>query len=94
MYKDLYHPKVRKDLKKIDPPIRQVIQQKHISQILANPDISDSLLGDLQGIRSYHLSEAGVQFRIAYFVDDQDNTVYFQMIAKRSDFYSLLKKRI
>ncbi len=94
MYKDLYHPKIKKDLKKIDPPIKKKIKDEHIPLILSNPTIGESLVGDLQGVHSYHFKEAGQQYRIAYIVDEVEQTVFIQMIAKRGDFYTLLKKRV
>ena len=94
MYKDLYHPKIKKDLKKIDLPIKKKIQDEHIPIILSEPTIGEELVGDLQGVHSYHFKEAGQQFRIAYIVDEEEQTIYIQMIAKRGDFYTLLKKRV
>ncbi len=39
MYEAKYHPKVKKDLKKIDPPIRKKIRNEHIPKILSTPEI-------------------------------------------------------
>lgn len=39
MYRDQYHPKVKKDLKKIDRGLRQAIETVHVPAILENPDI-------------------------------------------------------
>ena len=94
MYKDEYHPRVKKDLKKIDPPIREKIKNKFIPQILENPDVGLNLVGDLSGVRSYHFAHGKQQYRIAYIVDDNDKIVFIQMVAKRSDFYELLKRRV
>lgn len=94
MYKDEYHPKVKKDLKKIDPRIREKIKDTFTPEILANPDIGDSLVGDLRGILSYHIIVARQHYRIAYIVDEDEKKIYIQMIAKRGDFYTLLKKRL
>lgn len=93
MYKAKFHPAVKKDLKKIDPPIRTIIREQHIPYLLKHPDIGDKLTGDLQGTRSYHCRIAGQQFRIAYIKDEPNKTLYVQMIAKREDFYSYLKRR-
>ncbi len=53
MYKDEYHPAVKKDLKKVDAPIREEIKATHIPTVLSDPDIGETLIGDLTGIRSY-----------------------------------------
>jgi len=94
MYEAEYHPKVRKDLKKIDPPIRRKIRSEHIPKILSHPEAGDKLSGDLQGTRSFHIKIAKQEFRIAYVTDEKAKKVYIQMIAKRGDFYTLLKRRI
>ncbi len=94
MYKDIYHPKVKKDLKKIDPPIREQIKNEHIPAILLEPEIGDALVGDLQGVRSYHFKTSGQQFRIAYIIDEGEKIIFVQMIAKRGAFYTLLRKRV
>jgi mRNA-degrading endonuclease RelE of RelBE toxin-antitoxin system len=94
MYEAKYHPKIKKDLKKIDPPIREKIRTEHLPKILSDPGAGENLSGDLNGTRSYHFTIAGQQFRIAYIADEQAKTVFVQMIAKRGDFYVLLKRRI
>ncbi len=94
MYKDEYNPQVKKDLKKIDTPIRKKIKNEFIPEILENPEIGVNLTGDLSGIRSYHFTYARQQYRIAYIVNEDDKIVFIQMVAKRGDFYTFLKRRI
>jgi mRNA-degrading endonuclease RelE of RelBE toxin-antitoxin system len=94
MYKDEYHPQVKKDIKKIDTPLRKKIKNEFIPEILENPEIGVSLTGDLSGIQSYHFTYAKQQYRIAYIVNEDDKIVFIQMVAKRGDFYTLLKRRI
>jgi mRNA-degrading endonuclease RelE of RelBE toxin-antitoxin system len=94
MYKAKYHPKIKKDLKRIDPPIRLKIRNEHIPKILTSPEIGEELVGDLKGTHSYHFTISKQQFRIAYIVEKDTKMVFVQMIGKRSDFYTLLKRRI
>ena len=94
MYEVGYHPKIRKDLRKIDPPIREKIRAEHIPKILAEPGIGENLAGDLNGTSSYHCKIARQEFRIAYITDEDAKKVFIQMIAKRGNFYVLLKRRI
>jgi len=94
MYRDEYHPQVKKDLKKLDKSVKEKIKNKYIPEILENPESGVSLVGDLIGIRSYHFTYSKQQYRIAYFVDDDNKIIFIQMIAKRGDFYTLLKRRI
>ena len=94
MYKDEYHPQVKKDLKKIDAPVREKIKNVFIPEILENSEVGINLVGDLIGIRSYHFTHSKQQYRIAYIVNEDDRIVFIQMVAKRGDFYTLLKRRI
>ena len=94
MYKAEYHPKIRKDLKKIDPPIREKIRTDHIPKILSDPEAEENLSGDLKGTSAYHFRIAKQEYRIAYVTDENAEKVLVQMIAKRGDFYKLLKRRI
>ncbi|MCP4693345.1 MAG: type II toxin-antitoxin system RelE/ParE family toxin [Desulfobacterales bacterium] len=94
MYRAEYHPRVKKDLKRIDPSIRKKIRGDCIPQILEDPEIGESLVGDLKGSRAFHFKIAKQQFRIAYVVDDDEKVAFIQMIGKRGDFYTLLKKRM
>ncbi len=94
MYRAGYHPKDKKELKKIDPPIREKIRSEHIPGILTNPEIGEELAGDLKGSRSYHFTISKQQFRIAYVVEENTEEIFVQMIGKRGDFYALLKRRM
>ncbi len=94
MYEVEYHPGIRKDLKKNDPPICEKIRTDHIPKILSAPGIGENLAGDLRGTYSYHFKIAKQEFRIAYITDEKAEKVFIQMIAKRGEFYKLLKQRI
>ena len=94
MYEAEYHPKIRNDLKKIDHPIREKIRNEHIPKILSDPEVGEYLAGDLKGTSSYHFKIMKQEFRIAYITDEKAEKVLIQMIAKRGDFYTLLKRRI
>lgn len=94
MYKDEYHPAVKKDLKKVDAPIREEIKATHIPTVLSHPDIGETLIGDLTGIRSYHFKIANQQYRIAYTISEDEKKVFVLMIAKREGFYTVLKRRV
>ncbi|MDY6991392.1 MAG: type II toxin-antitoxin system mRNA interferase toxin, RelE/StbE family [Pseudomonadota bacterium] len=95
-YKDKYHPQVKKDLKKIAPNVREIIKTQYIPKLLLNPKQDEYLSGDLEGIYSYHVKIAKTDYRIAYIVEENESakTVFVLMIAKRGEFYNLLKQRV
>ena len=93
-FKDEYHPKVKKDLRKIDKSVQSEIKDFHIPEILNNPNIADELKGDLAGIRSYHFKKDKVQYRISYIIYETQRIVYILMIGKRESFYEILRRRL
>ena len=95
MYRDKYHPKVKKDLKKIDRLVQKSIVKIHIPKILNNPqNVGYILKGDLADIYSYHFIKNRVDYRIAYIIDEPNSIIYIISIAKRENFYIVLQKRL
>jgi addiction module RelE/StbE family toxin len=94
MYRDQYHPKVKKDLKKLDKRLRQDIETTHIPEILKQPDQGEELVGDLSGMHAYHFNYQKHAYRIAYVIDEAANMVFVMMIGKRENFYTILKRRL
>lgn len=93
-YKQLFHPAVSKDLKKLDKPIRQLVYDK-LDTIAQNPTINcDRLKGDLSGVNSHHFKHNGTEYRIAYRIDNHELVVFFISVATRENFYAILKRRI
>ena len=93
-FRDKYHPKVKKDLRKIDKSVESEVRDLHIPKILRDPYIADDLTGGLAGIRSYHFKKEKVQYRIAYIIDDAQKIINILMIGKRESFYEILRRRL
>ena len=49
IYKDQYHPAVKKDLKKIDAGVRERIKNELIPKLLSDPQDGEKLAGPLKG---------------------------------------------
>jgi mRNA-degrading endonuclease RelE of RelBE toxin-antitoxin system len=54
----------------------------------------ERLKGDLTAVYSYHLKVAGVEYRIAYQIKEQEIVVVVLQIGTHENFYKELKKRI
>jgi len=93
-FTDEYHPRVKRDLRKIDKAVESEVKDIHIPRILHDPYIADELTGDLAGISSYHFKKGKVQYRISYIVDEEQKIVYILMIGKRESFYEILRRRL
>ena len=94
MFKEQYHPAVKKDLKKIDAGVREKIKNEWIPKLLSEPQEGKELTGPLTGIHSYHFKVGKMHYRIAYVIEKDDFILNILMIAKRESFYKILRKRI
>lgn len=94
IYREQYHPAVKKDLRKIDFGVREKIKKEWIPKLLAEPKGGKELTGPLAGIHSYHFKVGKVQYRIAYLIGKNDFALKILMIAKRESFYKILRKRV
>jgi addiction module RelE/StbE family toxin len=94
IYREKYHPAVKKDLRKIDFGVREKIRKEWIPKLLSEPQDGKELTGPLTGIHSYHFTIGKMQYRIAYLVEKNDFTLKILMIAKRENFYKILRKRV
>ncbi len=93
-FADEYHPRVKRDLRKIDKSVESEVKDIHIPRILHDPYVADDLSGDLVGISSYHFKKGKIQYRISYIVDEEKKVVYILMIGKRESFYEILRRRL
>ena len=94
LYKEKYHPQVKKDLKRLDRKVVKEAFSKHIDNILRKPYSGEKLHGKLSGVFSYHFRVNKVEYRIAYFIESDKKIVYIVEIGKRESFYEILKRRL
>ena len=94
IYREQYHPAVKKDLRKIDSGVREKIRNEWIPKLLSEPQGGKELAGPLAGIHSYHFKVGKTHYRIAYLIEENDFTLKILMIAKRESFYKILRKRV
>ena len=86
MFKEQYHPAVKKDLRKIDAGVREKIKNEWIPKLLSEPQEGKELTGPLAGIHSYHFKVGKMHYRIAYVIKKDDFILNILMIAKRESF--------
>lgn len=94
MYKDEYHPQVKKDLKALDHAAVRKIQSEYLDIILKDPLKYERLSGNLSGIYSYHFKITKTEYRICYIINEVEKIVTILMIGKRENFYDILKRRV
>lgn len=95
MYQAEFHPKVDKDLAKLDIGLRKDIRDKHIPKILEDPyTTGKSLTGKLGGLKSYSFTAKRVEYRIVYDINTEKVIVLFLMVGPRENFYERLLRRL
>lgn len=85
-------PKAIKDLKKLNKPF----QERTLNALLElekEPHKGHALEGSLKGARSLEFSLPGGEYRAAYYVILDDETVYVFMIGPHEGFYKEATRR-
>jgi len=93
MYEVVILKSAAKQLKNLDKPVKNRIVEA-FDRIAMNPWSGERMKGDLTALYSYHLKAAGVEYRIAYQIRDQEIVVVVIRIGTRENFYGELKKRL
>jgi addiction module RelE/StbE family toxin len=95
MYQPEFHPKVDKDLSKLDKNLRRDIRDKHIPKILHDPQrVGGNLTGKLAGLKSYSFAANRVEYRIIYDILEEKIIVLFLMVGSRENLYERLLRRL
>lgn len=93
-YTLLFHPAVRKDLRRLNPQARKMIVSEVLPSLAANPLKGIRLTGFLKKIWKYRVAFFGVWYRIAYQVDFSRKEVIILAIGSRGGFYDRLNRRL
>lgn len=93
MYEVVILNSAAKQLRNLDKSVKNRIIAA-LKQIAENPWSGERLKGDLAAVYSYHLKVAGVEYRIAYQIEEQEIVVVVIQIGTRENFYEELKKRM
>ena len=85
---------VRGDVRGLDKQLRGIIAEEHLASIERDPLQAGPLLHEFRGLRSYHFSYKGTQYRIIYEVYPQEHIVLVIMIGSREGLYEALRRRL
>lgn len=89
-----YHPKVKKDLKKLDKKIAQKILD-YVPHLAEQPSQGVRLSGELHDFYKYKISLQGVSYRIIYKILSEGKIViWIVFIGARENIYERLLRRI
>ena len=79
--------------RKLDPPVQKRIKSE-IQTVALSPHHAALLHGLPLSIRSHHFALQGVQWRIAYTVDDTARKLTVVLLGVRENFYDRLKRML
>jgi mRNA-degrading endonuclease RelE of RelBE toxin-antitoxin system len=79
---------VRRDIRRLDKPVQQAIR------IAENPYQASALRQDLRGLKSYHFSHRGTQYRIIYEIYQDETLVIILFIGPRENLYHQVRRRL
>ena len=85
---------VHRDLKKLPDGVVEEIRSVHFPKIVTDPFGAKLLTGPFKGLRSYHFSHQGTNYRIVYEIYDDDDILLILLIGKREGFYQILRRRV
>lgn len=89
----IFDDNVRKNFKKLDPPIQKRILKTFKEKILIAEDpkiFADQLVGDLHGLERFRIGD----YRIICKIEDLDLIITAVEIAHRRDVYTSIKRKI
>ena len=93
MFDLIFHPAVKKDLKKIEKSVADEIRGRHFVRIKENPFAAENLLHIFKGLKSYHFKSGNTEYRIIYEVYEDKNVIAVLLIGKREHLYEKLRRR-
>jgi addiction module RelE/StbE family toxin len=85
---------VKKDIKKLDPKVTELIQSHYFPIIKSDPFQAENLSGQFSKLKSYHFKYMTVDYRIIYEIYNEEKIIRILMIGKRENFYKKLKLRL
>lgn len=91
MYQLVITPSAKRSLKKLPTKVR--LDLLKASQILeSKPFTGEKLTGPLAFLYSFHFRSRGVDYRLAYTIDSDDQKVIVHLAHTRENFYQKLRR--
>lgn len=76
-----------------DKNLKEIVRDAIYDEIATDPyAVGDPKKGDLNGFYAYKFRYKGIQYRIAYTIDDDGNLVVIALAGTRAEFYDTLKR--
>ncbi len=90
-----YHPKVKKDLKKLDKTVAHEILESIILEVAENLDKGVRLAGELKNFYKFPFYLKGVSYRIIYQIQETpEKVLYVVFIGVRENAYEKVLRRL
>ena len=84
-------PAAYRRYKRLAAPLREKVRQQ-TRTLAQEPYQHEELSGPLKGIRSYHFTHEGTQYRIAYRIIEEKKQIEIALVKSRESFYQTLRR--
>lgn len=92
-YQPIFSTAARKDLKRIDKSALNRIEAIIQNEILRIPHSGNNLEG-VESVKVWKVKIKGIDYRLAYWIIEDQGLIQFILIKTRENFYKQLEKRI
>lgn len=91
MFKLVVTPSAKRSLKKLPRSVREDLLKS--AQILVdNPLSGEKLTGALNFLYSFHFKSGGVEYRLAYTIDEKQKLIIIHFSHTRENFYDKIRR--
>lgn len=84
-------PAAHRRYKRFAALLREKVRQE-LRTLAHEPYQHEELSGPLRGIRSYHFTHEGTQYRIAYRIVEEKKQIEIVLVKSRESFYQTLRR--
>ena len=85
-------PAGERSYKKLPTRVVRFVERDLIALLEKNPHRGEPLALPLQPLRSFHFSQNGQPYRVAYALNESERKVFIYFIGHRRDFYERLRR--
>lgn len=91
MYSVFITSHAKKSAKKLPKEVKEVVISES-EALKKNPYLGSKLSGSLHFLYSLHVKVGGVDYRVAYTIDENKKIITVHLVQKREGFYERLKR--
>lgn len=91
MYQLVITPSAKRTAKRLPRNVRKEIVAQS-QKLKENPYLGEKLSSSLHFLYSFHIKFKGVEYRLAYTIDESRKLIIVHLVGPRENFYEKLKR--